>query len=133
MTANRSVFDREATVEDLREAKTRFWQKMRDYAGKLPFAREAVALFYYVKDPRVALAAKGVGVLALLYFIWPADVVPDAVPLVGLLDDAGVIAGAVAALSAVLGPYKEKATEWFKRGARPEPEEVRECEVTGVR
>ena len=36
-----------------------------------------------------------IGGIALLYFIWPIDIVPDIIPLIGLLDDLAVLAGAL--------------------------------------
>lgn len=39
---------------------------------------------------------------AILYGVWPADIIPDLVPIFGLLDDlAAVIAGVVMAVSVV--------------------------------
>lgn len=116
------TIEREATPEDLAKAKSEFWNKMRRFAGKVPFAKDAVSLYYFITDPAVGLTLKGAGVFALLYFISPVDVVPDTIPLAGLLDDAGVIAGVMSLLGSQLKPYKERAAEWLKRGSNPEEE-----------
>jgi len=45
----------------------------------------------YVKDPSVALWRKLAGVGALAYLVMPLDAVPDVIPLVGWLDDLGIL------------------------------------------
>jgi uncharacterized membrane protein YkvA (DUF1232 family) len=51
-------------------------------------------LYRYVKDPSVALWRKLAGVGALAYLVMPLDVIPDVLPLVGWLDDVGVLGAA---------------------------------------
>ncbi|AGC42099.1 hypothetical protein MYSTI_00749 [Myxococcus stipitatus DSM 14675] len=48
----------------------------------------------YVRDPRVALWRKLAGVLAVLYFLSPVDAVPDFIPVLGWLDDLGMLSAA---------------------------------------
>jgi len=50
--------------------------------------------FSYVRDPRVSLWRKLAGVLALVYFVAPVDALPDFIPVLGWLDDMGVLSGA---------------------------------------
>src|SRR4051794_5355413 len=45
----------------------------------------------WLRDPAVSLWRKGAGFLALLYVVWPFDFVPDAIPIVGWLDDLGIL------------------------------------------
>src|SRR5437762_1692422 len=40
-----------------------------------------------VREPRVPLGAKALPVVAALYFLSPLDVIPDALPVIGQLDD----------------------------------------------
>lgn len=47
--------------------------------------------------------------LSLVYVLMPADLVPDLVPIVGWLDDAGVVSAALAWLWASLRRYEEAA------------------------
>lgn len=45
----------------------------------------------YLQDPEVGLWRKLVGAAGVLYAIWPLDLIPDVIPLVGWLDDLGVL------------------------------------------
>ncbi|HEY8338336.1 MAG TPA: DUF1232 domain-containing protein [Egibacteraceae bacterium] len=49
-------------------------------------------------DPRVPRRAKIVAGLAVAYLLSPVDLVPDTVPVLGQLDDLGVVAYAVTTL-----------------------------------
>jgi uncharacterized membrane protein YkvA (DUF1232 family) len=51
-------------------------------------------LWRYVRDGRVPLWRKLVGVAAVAYLIWPFDLIPDFIPVIGYLDDAGVLTAA---------------------------------------
>jgi uncharacterized membrane protein YkvA (DUF1232 family) len=48
-------------------------------------------LLRYVRDPRVASWKKLSGLLAVVYIVSPIDFVPDVFPIVGWLDDLGVL------------------------------------------
>lgn len=49
-------------------------------------------------DPRVPLRAKIMAGLAVAYLVSPVDLVPDTIPVIGQLDDLGVVAYAVTTL-----------------------------------
>jgi uncharacterized membrane protein YkvA (DUF1232 family) len=51
-------------------------------------ARLAIRL---LREPQVPMAFKAIPVLAALYVIWPLDFVPDILPVLGQLDDLGVL------------------------------------------
>lgn len=51
--------------------------------------RDAIA---YFRDRSVPLTQKAMGLLAILYVFGPADLIPDVIPVVGWLDDIGVVA-----------------------------------------
>src|SRR5688572_19311833 len=101
----RKVFGNDVTSDDIKRAKASFWKKMRDVAGRVPFARQAAALYFMMRDPKVNLGVKATGVLALLYFISPVDLIPDFVPFSGFLDDAGVITAALTILGPIMKPF----------------------------
>ena len=50
-----------------------------------------------LREPRVPLYIKAVPVLAALYIISPFDIVPDMLPVVGQLDDLGLLLIAIGA------------------------------------
>ena len=64
--------------------------------GRPSLSRDVSALVRVLRRGRPAAVA--VAAVALAYLVLPSDAVPDVVPLVGLADDAGVLAAAVAAL-----------------------------------
>jgi uncharacterized membrane protein YkvA (DUF1232 family) len=44
-----------------------------------------------LRDPAVPLLVKAVPVAAAAYLMWPLDVLPDILPIVGQLDDIGIV------------------------------------------
>ncbi|MCZ7557650.1 MAG: YkvA family protein [Bacteroidia bacterium] len=83
----------------------RFEGKLEKVGHKLRFAQDLLALFRYFLDERVAWQKKTIVVGALLYFISPLDTVPDVAPLIGYLDDLGVILAVTKFMSKELEPY----------------------------
>ena len=51
-------------------------------------------LFRYFRDPSVSAWRKLAGVAAVAYLVMPFDLVPDFVPVLGWLDDIGVLSAA---------------------------------------
>lgn len=47
------------------------------------------------REPRVPVLLKAIPLLGVLYLLWPVDVLPDVLPLLGQLDDLGVLLLAV--------------------------------------
>lgn len=74
-------------------------------ASKLPFIGDVITLYKMMKDPNVDWGFKSMAVGALFYFIFPADAVPDVLPVLGYLDDAGVVTAAVAYLKSRISGY----------------------------
>ena len=60
--------------------------------GLLAQARLALRL---IREPAVPLLAKAVPVGAVVYLIWPLDFLPDIFPVLGQLDDLGVVLAAL--------------------------------------
>jgi uncharacterized membrane protein YkvA (DUF1232 family) len=50
--------------------------------------RDALLLWLAARDPRVPLVAKLLAAAIAAYALSPLDLIPDAIPLLGLLDDA---------------------------------------------
>ncbi|MFC5590503.1 YkvA family protein [Sporosarcina soli] len=75
----------------------KFWDKVKKYgkqAGKQTLYY-SLLLYYTAKSPTVPKSSKMIVIGALSYLIFPADLIPDFIPAVGLVDDASVVAAAV--------------------------------------
>jgi hypothetical protein len=71
------------TAADERDLQQRFWRKLRRLAARLPFAEDLIAAHYCAFDRQTPLRVKAALVGALAYFVLPADVIPDVLPLIG--------------------------------------------------
>ena len=85
-------------VNEMR-VKQGFWPKVKKVASKVPFLDDVLSVWWCARDPETPLAAKGMMMAALAYFVLPTDVIPDVLVGVGFTDDAAVIA----ALLAIVG------------------------------
>jgi len=81
------------------------WNKVQRVGKKISFARDIKALYAYMKDPFVSWHRKAIVVMGLIYFISPIDAIPDIAPLIGYLDDLGVITALIKFLGSELVPY----------------------------
>lgn len=68
-------------------------------------------LYYLIRSPGVPIWIKGVVVGALGYFIVTPDAVPDITPVIGFVDDLGVLAAAFAAVTTHISPRIKKRVE----------------------
>lgn len=90
------------------EVEERLWEKIERVGKKINFAKDIMALYRYMKDSNVPWYRKSIVVGALVYFISPIDAIPDIAPLVGYLDDLGVIMAVLKFMGNELIPYYEK-------------------------
>jgi uncharacterized membrane protein YkvA (DUF1232 family) len=93
------------TADKIKFVEENLWEKLERVGKKISFARDVVALFNYMRDPYVSWHRKAIVVAALVYFISPIDTIPDIAPLVGYLDDLGVITALLKFLGHELVPY----------------------------
>lgn len=93
------------TSEDIEYVEKNFWTKISQLKGKIGFKRDLIALYKFMKDPKVSFLKKAIAIFALLYFIIPFDSIPDISPIIGFLDDIGVVMAVVRYLSKELKPY----------------------------
>lgn len=106
--------DYEYSKENEDIVKQDFWGKMKKFAGKIPFTKEAVSMYYCAIDSKTPLYAKGIAFGALAYFISPVDAIPDALIGLGLTDDAGVVLAALKAIgSNVTEEHRDKSEAFF--------------------
>lgn len=82
-----------------------FPKKLKKSEKRISFLEDVIALYKYLKDDSVKWYRKLIVVSALLYFISPIDNIPDLAPLVGYLDDLGVIAAAIKYIGSEIQPY----------------------------
>ena len=98
----------------------RFWRKTRTVAASIPFAEDLLAAYYCAFDRNTPLPVKTSLIGALAYFVLPADVIPDVLPVLGFTDDAAVLATTVSLVASHIRPEhravaKEKLTELSKQ------------------
>jgi uncharacterized membrane protein YkvA (DUF1232 family) len=86
-----------------------FWPKIRRVAARIPFAKEALSVWYCANDDETPLAAKGMMFAALAYFVLPVDAIPDFIAGLGYTDDAAVFTALLAILGKNLKPKHKEA------------------------
>ncbi len=96
-----------------------FFAHVRRKLGELTFLHHAMAAYYAMRDPETPRWAKMLIASALVYFVTPMDAIPDFSPIIGYLDDAGVIAKAIETASAfVTEEHYGMADRWFSTRGR---------------
>ena len=104
--------------------------KIAKRAGaKLVYA--ALILYYTLQSEKVSKADKALIIDALGYFISPLDAIPDAIPIVGLTDDVGVLIYVLRKVWVNVEPEikdraKERLTKWF------DEDEMKEIDDLGL-
>lgn len=90
----------------------------------------ALVLYYTLQSDKVSIKDKAIIVGALGYLVSPLDVIPDAIPIVGLGDDLAVLLYVIGKIGDVSEVIKEKAksklTKWFDED---EMEEINELKM----
>ena len=100
-------------VHKINESRVRlgFWPKMGRVAARIPFADQLVSVYYAARDPQTPMAAKGIMMGALAYFVLPVDAIPDVLLGIGFTDDAAVITALLATLGANVKRRHREAAE----------------------
>lgn len=91
-----------------------FWAKVKQFslAAGREVVEKALILYYTLGEPGVPAWAKTTITVALGYFIFPADAIPDFTPVVGYADDLGVLVAALATVAMHVTPEaKRRASE----------------------
>lgn len=81
------------------------WAKVEEVGKRISFVKDIKALVSYMLDRNVAWYRKSIVVGALIYFIAPIDTIPDIAPLIGYLDDLGVITAVLKYMGSELVQY----------------------------
>lgn len=90
-----------------------------------------VLWLWYSKDS-LPVGAIAIALGAIGYFVAPVDLIPDAIPVAGFLDDGAVIAGAIKALSGSLpqaARVRAEAQVEKLLGKKPEEKNVIDAEI----
>ena len=82
-----------------------FWSKVEKVGKKLSFTKDIKALYNYFSEKNISWYRKTIVVAALVYFIMPIDAIPDISPLIGYLDDLGVITAVIKYLGSELNQF----------------------------
>ena len=90
--------NRSEQAEQERQVREQFLPKIGRVAASLPFAEQALSAWYCAFDRETPSSVRYTLVGALAYFILPADLVPDILPLVGFADDASILSAALVAV-----------------------------------
>ena len=101
--------DREKYEEGERFVEENLWVKLERFGKKISFTKDILALVRYLKDGGVSWHRKSIVIGALVYFIVPIDTIPDLSPLVGYLDDLGVITAVLKFMGSEIIPYYTKS------------------------
>jgi uncharacterized membrane protein YkvA (DUF1232 family) len=64
----------------------------------------------YLRDGRVPLWKKLAGLLAVVYFLSPVDAIPDFIPILGWMDDLGVLSAAAFWMVKQVQQYRPEPT-----------------------
>jgi uncharacterized membrane protein YkvA (DUF1232 family) len=92
-----------------KEAQRDFWHKIQRGAANLPFAEDVLTAHYCAFDRQTPLHVKAALLGAIAYFIVPDDLIPDSIPVLGLADDAAVLAAAMKLFSSHIKPEHRQA------------------------
>ncbi len=95
-----------------------FWAKVKQFslAAGREVVERALVLYYTLGEAGVPAWAKTTITVALGYFIFPADAIPDLTPVVGYADDFGVLVAALAMVAAHVTPEgKRRASETLQK------------------
>ena len=118
LNPSRALVPAVARVNEQRVARG-FWLKIRRVAAKVPFAGDALSVWFCARDPATPAGAKAMMMAGLAYFVLPTDAVPDFLAVVGFTDDAAVIAALLAIVGKNLKPrHKAQAKDLLEQFAR---------------
>jgi len=91
-----------------------FWEKLSEknvLKGGREVVMHSLTLYFCLLDKDTPLIAKSIIVAALGYFILPFDAIPDFYPVVGFVDDLGVLTIALAIVAVHIKPEHRRRAE----------------------
>jgi uncharacterized membrane protein YkvA (DUF1232 family) len=85
-----TIRDNLSEAEQQQVISSDFTPKALKLASRLPFIRDLVAGYYCIADSRTPAQIKAAILVPLVYFVLPADAIPDIIPAAGFTDDLAV-------------------------------------------
>jgi uncharacterized membrane protein YkvA (DUF1232 family) len=97
--------------------RAKFWPTVKKALRTIPFMDEVVAAYFAMLDPQTPARPRLILIGALAYFVLPFDLVPDIIFGVGFLDDASILAAAIASVrSSITEDHREAARRALAEG-----------------
>lgn len=102
---------------------TTVWRRLKQWAARL--RRDVLTLWYAGRDGATPLAAKLLALATAAYAFSPIDLIPDFIPILGMLDELILLPLAIALCLALIPPKivvdcRARADAWLAaRGRRP--------------
>jgi uncharacterized membrane protein YkvA (DUF1232 family) len=87
----------------------KFWHAIKREAASLPFLQDVLTAHYCIFDRHTPVYVRAVLAGAIAYFVVPNHLIPKNLPLIGLADDAAIIALAMKTVSAHIKPEHREA------------------------
>ncbi len=101
--------------EQEKYVKNNFLKKLKKHASKIPFAKDALAMYYCATDSKTPMKVKAIAIGALAYIVLPIDLIPDFILVLGYTDDAAAFWLAFNSISShITDQHRQQAEEWFK-------------------
>lgn len=92
------------------------WNKFKDIKGIKQLLESALLLYSLLIDADTPKWLKSIAIAALLYLITPIDVIPDFIPIEGLIDDLAVLTAAISSIKSHIKPHhKTQANDLFNQ------------------
>ena len=77
-------------------------ENLRQWARAI--RRDGVALYFAARDPRVPWHVKALAIAIAAYALSPIDLIPDFIPVIGLLDEVILLPLAMAGIMRMISP-----------------------------
>ena len=98
-----------ARAADARRIGSGLLRRLRRVATRVPFAEDALAVYYCSLDRATPLRVRASIFGALVYFVTPTDAMPDLIPALGFTDDAAVLTATLQLVAAYVLPEHREA------------------------
>lgn len=105
-----------ASSQGQRKILDEFNHKVERVGGIQQVIAQLKTLFAYFRHPETSRTKKALAGAALLYFIVPADVLPDFIPVLGYVDDVAAVAFVWNQLSKELQQFQELTSSSEEKG-----------------